>query len=340
MLICPCCQQNDILVKESFYRCKCCQHVWQQEKFQVSIDHYYELTNRNALPVDFIQKKNKERLTYLQGYLHQSARVLEMGCAEGTLGYNVKQVFELEYVGIEVSQDRLVAEQVLDQVYDSLENVDVNGKFDFIVSFHVLEHINDVGTVLQQWRQLLKPNGRVIIEVPNRSGHPNYEFDRNIEHVHQFNVSSLVLLLNRYSLDIKNLSTGLFESPSYPDSIRCVASLKESIDEKQQKLANVIRQLLPIPFDIYGVGGDFVNYVEPVLNFLTVSKFFDQIKNGKVNNSTIDVFTVEQNNDRPILISSIRFEREITSDLLALGVKQENIYKLSDILMRAYNGNE
>ena len=48
---------------------------------------------------------------------------------------------------------------------NKLDNI--NNKFDIITSFHVIEHIKDPLAILEKLKNLLKDNGKLIIEVPN-----------------------------------------------------------------------------------------------------------------------------------------------------------------------------
>lgn len=51
-------------------------------------------------------------------------------------------------------------------LYENLEAI-TNTKFDVITLWHVLEHVADLPNYIQQLKKLLKPNGRLIIAVPN-----------------------------------------------------------------------------------------------------------------------------------------------------------------------------
>lgn len=47
------------------------------------------------------------------------------------------------------------------------KNDEINEQFDIITLFHVLEHLHDPISTLKQLKRLLKPNGKIIIEVPS-----------------------------------------------------------------------------------------------------------------------------------------------------------------------------
>ena len=47
------------------------------------------------------------------------------------------------------------------------EEIDINEKYETILALHVLEHVDEPVRVLNRIKKILKPNGRIIIEVPN-----------------------------------------------------------------------------------------------------------------------------------------------------------------------------
>lgn len=80
--------------------------------------------------------------------------------------------------------------------------------FDAITLWHVLEHVHDLQTYLQQLRSVLKPDGRLIIAVPNYTS-----FDASIykeywagydvpRHLYHFSPLSMKLLIERNQMKI------------------------------------------------------------------------------------------------------------------------------------------
>ncbi len=109
---------------------------------------YYEsLVGRNAINQGTLETKLDDRIDSMDTLLKDGMRILEIGCAEGTLAGRIKRKFQSHYVGIEPSRDRETARFILDRVYAKHTELladyhDVD--FDLIFSFHVLEHISDV----------------------------------------------------------------------------------------------------------------------------------------------------------------------------------------------------
>lgn len=91
--------------------------------------------------------------------------ILDFGC--GTGGFLIRAKTKAKKVyGIE-PEKRLEEHFKKNglEVYTGLENF--NQKVDYIFLFHVLEHIAEPINVLERLRKNLKPNGKIIIEVPN-----------------------------------------------------------------------------------------------------------------------------------------------------------------------------
>lgn len=75
------------------------------------------------------------------------------------------------------------------------------GTVDIIIARHVLEHLMDTVQVIQQWKSVLKRNGKLIIAVPNNGR--ILSIPMNYEHCHGWNPESLRHLLE--ALDIRIL---------------------------------------------------------------------------------------------------------------------------------------
>jgi SAM-dependent methyltransferase len=100
-------------------------------------------------------------------------RVLDVGCAAGRLGAELKQRVEGRYVaGIEIDAEAArVAATRLDDVFvvdveESLPPIEP-GSLDCIVFGDVLEHLRNPEIALRRLGQLLTADGSVIVSVPN-----------------------------------------------------------------------------------------------------------------------------------------------------------------------------
>jgi SAM-dependent methyltransferase len=104
-------------------------------------------------------------------------RILELGCREGRLGARLKAMLPGRAVyGIEREPAlAAVAARNLDRVF----NLDIErehppldaGSFDVLLYGDILEHLGDPVAVLLRHRKFLKPDGVVLVSVPNVQHH-------------------------------------------------------------------------------------------------------------------------------------------------------------------------
>jgi len=99
--------------------------------------------------------------------------VLELGCARGLLGAELKRtgvarrVTGIEYNHAVAEEARKDLDEVLTGDLDSMALTFPPASFDLIVAADVLEHLRDPWGVLGRLRLTLKPGGRVVASVPN-----------------------------------------------------------------------------------------------------------------------------------------------------------------------------
>lgn len=97
-------------------------------------------------------------------------RVLDVGCASGRLGNEVKK-FGNYVVGVEISPVAAEeARKVLAQVFAfDIEKPwpDIGGQFDLVILPEILEHVFDPLDILLEANKFLKPDGSLIITTPN-----------------------------------------------------------------------------------------------------------------------------------------------------------------------------
>lgn len=332
--LCPCCH-SPISGK---FRCRYCGHVWHSTDAYFTGVAYATQSARNALPLKYIERKMSCRLDEIRSHIRPGMHVLEVGCAEGELGRRIKALVPLTYWGIEPSRDAEIARQHLDVVFP--DSGDLPGDMpplDAIISFHVLEHIPDIGQEMGRWRMLLKMTGWLLVEVPLCSGHPDVHADLNPEHLHHFTWASLACLLERTGFEIISMSRRNYESPTYSDSLRVIAVPRTSPDAQRTRLLQRF-SVIPKPFAVFGLGGDFRNYVQPILEHLQVTAFLDNnpaLLGTILNGFEVESYSSSRHAPLPILVCSIRHEESIITDLRQKGHPEDHIYTLADIYDRS-----
>ncbi len=229
---CPLCEQKeakfitrDLRFEKNadVYECSHCELVFlDQNSFKLP-DGFYEneyhqsyLTHvePDALdPKTYYEKMLKVAAPWADRFgeiLKGGETVLDMGCStghfikmiEGKAGkvyghdLNVKEVsYCKEELGLDVS------DQSLDERFRG-------GMFDYITLIFVLEHIGDPVAFLKYLKTFLKPEGKILIVVPNISDPlvsfydiPEFRsFYYCIEHIFYYNQKSMSLLLDKVGL--------------------------------------------------------------------------------------------------------------------------------------------
>ena len=112
---------------------------------------------------------NEQRLAWIQRYT-KKGKLLDIGCGRGYFLTHAKnQGYHVQ--GMEISRlaARYASEKfdLMVQIGNIDEDTVLEEEFDIITLWHVLEHFQNPRTVLENVLSMLRPNGRLYIEVPN-----------------------------------------------------------------------------------------------------------------------------------------------------------------------------
>ncbi|MEN8816569.1 MAG: class I SAM-dependent methyltransferase [Nonlabens sp.] len=173
------------------------------------LDRYYE--SEDYLSHDDTQKSffarcynfakvfNLKSKTSLIKKFAQNGSVLDIGAGVGDLVKSLKQN-GVKARGFEPSEKaRLFAKEKGIDLHTSLDEFESN-TFDLISMYHVLEHVRDVKKQKQEILELLKPNGVLILALPNYESYDakfygkfwaGYDVPRHLFHFNKKAVESL-----------------------------------------------------------------------------------------------------------------------------------------------------
>lgn len=99
-----------------------------------------------------------------------SGLVLDAGCGNGILTSNIKNVIVKNVIGVDSSIKLLEQCRELSVILADITNLPFKDKcFDTIVSFTVLQDIPDTSKAVFELKRVLKPGGRILITVLNKS---------------------------------------------------------------------------------------------------------------------------------------------------------------------------
>ncbi|MEE4177220.1 MAG: class I SAM-dependent methyltransferase [Bacteroides sp.] len=164
---------------------------YQSEQYVSHTEHQNSLRERIYFRVQSYMLKRKFLLiSKLKG---RGRLLLDVGCGAGAFG-NYMQDHGYQAIGIEpqpAAREKTREKGI--QVFDSQEEMlkDAKDSFDFITLWHVMEHQSRFMESFEQYHQLLKDNGWLIIAVPQYqsydAGHYNswwaaYDLPRHLNH--------------------------------------------------------------------------------------------------------------------------------------------------------------
>jgi len=93
-------------------------------------------------------------------------KILEAGCGSATY---LKFKPESYFVGIDISETQLNKNKILDEkILGDIQTFPLpDNEFDAVICWNVLEHVNDPGAALRNFHVAMKPEGILILSLPN-----------------------------------------------------------------------------------------------------------------------------------------------------------------------------
>ena len=141
----------------------------------------------------------------------QVGKLLDIGCGVGDF-IHVAEQQGWKCLGVEPSDDAkaIARKRIKANIINSelLEDIP-DESFDVITMWHVLEHVDDLKWKIEQLRRLIKPNGRIVIAVPNYKSYDGqfykelwaaYDVPRHLNH---FNKQTITKIFKTKELNLK-----------------------------------------------------------------------------------------------------------------------------------------
>jgi SAM-dependent methyltransferase len=177
----------------------------------------HEETSGDGHPIDIASRQNA--ISQVKECNPSSASVImEIGCSSGFLIRDLVQFFPTaSVIGADVVKEPLYRlAQSMPRVpllrFDLLKCPLPEASIDILIMLNVLEHIEDDVGALEQAFQLLKPGGKMIIEVP--AGQTLYDnYDAELQHFRRYSAFELKNKLRKVGFHIcrqSHLGTILF----------------------------------------------------------------------------------------------------------------------------------
>lgn len=159
--------------------------------------------------------ESAQRIAFVRRF-RPHGRLLEIGAAAG---YFVEAALEAGYEPTGVEPAAELAERARERIgapvlVGFVEDVDLEpATFDAACAWHVVEHLSDPHEVLVRVRDVLRPGGHLLIEVPNIDSVQSVRLGRrwtkldHAHHVAHYSPASLHALLQRAGYDVVLIET-------------------------------------------------------------------------------------------------------------------------------------
>src|SRR6185503_164130 len=171
-------------------------------------DYYRELSKYEyeycgGMPPEEDRLRSRQIAATIADYIPaQTSRILEIGCANGVLLQSLKDQGFANVHGVDPSPGCAKAAKDLFKIpvrAHSILEIPQNERFDFLILAGVLEHIRDLDLAAQKLYDLLVPNGRVYLAVPDAACFPAIKDapfqEFSVEHINFFSATSLTNLM-------------------------------------------------------------------------------------------------------------------------------------------------
>lgn len=201
---CKICQNRIELINEKFNLGQCvkckfifCLTTYSQEQFVAVYDELYNKENskyqrHSKIEFDQIVEKqvikiglNRSRLIKKNILDANCQSVLEIGSGIGLIGAYIRlKNKQIQYTGIELDEEAFHKSQQLklNTVHGDFKEMEkIEGLFDVIMLWEVIEHLQDLKLFLYLAYKKLNNNGKIILSTPNFNkirNYPNREKDQ------------------------------------------------------------------------------------------------------------------------------------------------------------------
>lgn len=171
-------------------------------------------------------------------YVDPGKSILEIGCGNG-MKLKIYQEYGMETKGIEpYGPETNEKAKKLGITKSTIKKAPFKeNSFDYIILKEVLEHVPNQNEVLKASHKWLKPNGRLIITIPNTKGIWNKIFKENWygydvpRHLYNYNSKNIKIALEKVGLKINKIRT--YDMPYMFDG-----SLKFYLTSKTKKTSH------------------------------------------------------------------------------------------------------
>jgi len=239
----------------SLHECARCDFTFSSPRESPSVDYYAKIRQCGHMDSDY--NVPEWRLRFLKKLNVKSKKLLDIGCGYGHFLRGAKSL-GFEVSGLDFDKEKISCCRKkgitnaycseFDQFYCSI--IDSRIRYNVISCFHILEHVPEPKEFIEKIRDILLPEGYLLLEVPNKnrilSGSSGF-FDYPPHHFTRWSTNSLRLLLSKKGFKVLNVHIPL-EMKSFYENLFSSFTLCLSFLYKRIKKQNKF-QVNPINFE-------------------------------------------------------------------------------------------
>ncbi len=203
------------------------------DKYYSEYNNYSEITSKKVES----DQMTEDILDLIKTDTNESSRILDIGSGSGKLLLELQKRNYVNLCGIDTTEDNLkvLKEAGISTKLGSIYNiVDATEKFDLVCLNAVLEHLLFPQTAVENMKQYLTPEGKIVVTVPNVKKFPklssNITHHFNYEHINYFSLESLDNLFRKngmirvdfreinFESDVEDLLTAVYKLGEVSDS--------------------------------------------------------------------------------------------------------------------------
>ena len=208
--------KNNIVCPLNVITCQKCHHCFlrkipNQKTMDYLYSNYYNYPS--ALEGSFEPTRDNRFLSFFKKNVFSklkeinSKKILEIGCYDGYILYNIKKS-GLNVTGCDPSKGAEIGKKfglnIIKQFFKPDYFTNKKLFFDIIISRHFLEHTIKPKEILSNISKVMKPNGYLILEIPNIEFYLNKGLLEvfSLQHLHGFSSLSISNLLNNSGMKV------------------------------------------------------------------------------------------------------------------------------------------
>ncbi len=182
------------------------------------IPHSKKLSNLNLVYRIIRQMNNRHKLKIINRFSGKGI-LLDVGCGTGNfLGYCQNKGWDIAGVEPVSPVNQTASEKLGIQIFSDVMQINDSNNFDVITFWHVLEHIFNIGDVIEKAKRLITKSGKILIALPNNQSYDAqhyrefwaaYDVPR---HLYHFNIESFSWFIKNHGLKIQEIIPMYFDA--------------------------------------------------------------------------------------------------------------------------------